>query len=560
MTKDKDEFDKLLSSFVGEKKNEGIIVPVFVSLSNVGRIKVLAKRSPVKDAMGGGNEGVDDGKDSVCCMLRKKGLVDVKGGGRLKAMIVYDEADQNINGNVDQTGKDADDDTEGLGGTNKKTKAMFVAPVTVGQLEDSYGEVLTAHCLFELFSATLDVTATPFSLFFSGRDLTSRTNTGIITGSPSKYGFQYVKRPNWKSKFIDCMEVPHDDDGVKWMIDDMQRRDKPIRSRFAAVIDKTTRQKVDQRTHALRYAARYGESQLITSTWSADGVSVFTRDKDEEEYDDSDDEESDDGESSNSDAEGGCEKVGTDRDARRLAKGEALSLVHDAFNVEMQTNPELITMYKLPLGTEWQTAEELTATVLGDNPKEKAAKTKDAIDAAKARAKTTSLEEDGPPLFNMSIEGERELWETETGLEARVRDEIERDAKDLIEAAKQSAAKTTIAEYRDAAGSYPLFIDRFHKELALKSKVVNTVVFGKDIMDRGVTVKGAKTHSCGLTDMYVCVDSHCTLVIQVCGRLCGNNYHDCDKRCPAHKEEVCAAILLHIIGRPPPPASRWKRL
>lgn len=59
-------------------------------------------------------------------------------------------------------------------------------------------------------------------------------------------------------------------------------------------------------------------------------------------------------------------------------------------------------------------------------------------------------------------------------------------------------------------GSYPECIERFHKEQNALSKerqrkgpeeiLVNAVVFGKDIMDRGVTVKGAISHACGLTE------------------------------------------------------------
>ena len=562
-TADETKFAGLVSSFKDEENNSVNFVPVFVSLSNVSRIEAL-----VHDAGGGDAEKVnDDGKESICCMLRRHRLVDAVGGDgelrRLKAMIVFDEADQIINGNVDQSGKntgDDDDDDDGGGNEdpggaiNKKTQSMFMKPRTVGRPEDGHGDVVTAPCLFDLFTATLDVTATPYSLFFSGRDLKPRTHTGIITGSPSKHGFQYVKRPNWESRLIDCVEVPRDDGGVAFMIDDMVRERNPKRSRFAAVIDKTTRQKVGQRAQALRYAARYGNRQLITSTWSADGVSVFVRD--------SRGEDSDAEESSDSGAESDCEMVGTDEDA--------LALVHNSFNAgpRARAQPEYTTMYQY--GTEWHTAEGLESTIRDTGARGRAARMKEAVDAAKASAETTATGGEGSPLLYVSTDGEWELWETETSLEARVQGEDEQNVKELIACVQAKANTSKIAEYKQVDWSYPDFIDRFHKEQGAVSNerqasghgqvFVNAVVFGKDIMDRGVTVKGARSHKCSLTDMYVGVDSHCTLVIQVCGRLCGNSYHKCDKdTCPPHGEEVRAATGFtwnFVSPKPPPQTTR----
>lgn len=435
VTDKSDVYGRLLSTFQ-HKENKGInFVPVFVSLGNVSRIEMLVEGAvPVQDERGGDKERVVDSEDSICGMLLEHSLVDIQGGGKLKAMIVFDEADQVINGNVDSGRKGGGEDVADAG-INKRTESMFTTERSVGRLRDKDGAVVSAKCLFDLFTATLDVTATPYSLFFSGRDLKPRTHTGIITGNPSKYGFQYIKRPSWKSKLIDCVEVPHDDGGVALMIDDMLRSNAPKhvpkRSRFAAVVDKTTRQKLDQRTQALKYAARYGDRQLITATWSAAGVSVFTTNTQE-------DEESDDKESSDSDAESDSARVDTRRDA--------LTLVHDSFNVEhlMRTEAEYTTMYKS--GTEWLTAEDLASTIRGDGAKERAARTKEAVDAAKASAKMTPTGGVGCPLLYMSTEGEWELWETEESLEARVQSEIEQNTTDLIAGALKQAERRVQAD------------------------------------------------------------------------------------------------------------------
>lgn len=473
ITNDRHEFRKILE----DGKNAGLkrFIPVFVSLNNVSRIKAL-----VEDAKGEDNDDeVDDDdisqEDSICKILLKNRFVDIEGCGRLRAMIVFDEADQSINGNVDQRGKYAGDNDADPGRINKKTAAMFMAPRTVGRLEDEPGMVVEANCLFDLFSATLDVTATPHSLFLSGRKLTSRAHTGIITGSPSKHGFQYIKLPGWNSKLIDCMEVARDDRGPSCMIDSFLSPDAPARCHYAAVVGLATRQKVDQMTQALRYAALYGPSQLVTATWSADGYSVFTQWYEEKE------------------------------------SSDALTLVDRSFAAANLKRHAKHEMYKLPFGTEWQTEGDLASAI-------------------RARA----------------AEG-RGVFETDESIEVRVKRELGQKTQD------HGTETTVIAEYRETNGSYPVFLERFDKEKNLlsyqrllddeKEVFVNVVVFGKDIMDRGVPVKGAVNHGCGLTDMYVNVESHCTLVIQVCGRLCGNSYHKCNSRCPAHGSQVCVAMV-----------------
>lgn len=532
-------FSALLSSFKSSIGGNVEYIPVFVSLTNSSRMKHLVKdlngRKPgghrldttnvdgVGTTSGGGNDGCISQQDSICCMLRKNGFVRDQ---LLKAMVVYDEADQDVNINVS-------DDTVAEG-INKVTKAIFTDPRAVGKLDDVYGDVLEANSFFDLFTANLDVTATPHSLLYSKRDLTSRKIQRLITGSPSKHGFQYETRLGWKSKLIDRMDV-QGEDGVPLMIDHMLA--DTGRNRHAAVVDKTVKQKADQRTQALRYAARYGDHRLITATWSADGVSVFTRyDVD----DNANDEEID------SDDEGG------------MARNQELEVVESAFNFPgaLKTSPDFITLYLAPEDTwrdgdeqprcdTWETEDGLRSRLGRAGGRFKFAT--EEITKAKASAESTErTASDG------SVETLYNGWR-EVVLEERVRAEVKKNNEAILRDVVAKTRKTTIAIYTDDRGSYPMFIDRLNKVMvpvegkphlsAYSDLKLNTVVFGKDIMDRGVTVKGATSHACDLTDMYVRVEAHYTLLIQVCGRLCGNHYHKKCNQCENLHNQVRSYYL-----------------
>lgn len=468
MTDDPVEFDGFLESFSNSDGGDIPFIPVFVSLTNFTRIKHLVKSV---DSPAGG-------KDTVCCMLRKHGFT--MGRKRLKAMVVFDEADQNINASVDG------DDGVVLIGTNKITRALFLEKRAVGKSGDGYGDIVEADNLFDIFSATVDVTATPHSLVYGKRDLRKRVVRRIITGSPSKHGFQYERRPDWKSKLIDRMEV-HAGNGLSSMIDHMVANSDKVRVRHAAVISSDITRVAEQRIQALHYAAKYASEELITATWSGkDGVSIFTR--------------------CNVEVSGNDVSIDLEDDS-----SIALKLVHKAFNLTAQntTAGNVIRMYCGTGATAWETAEGFEKRI-----RSTVQSAEDRIPAAGADARL--------PMTKCEIQGE-------------------------VDKAKASSQMVTVAAYTAQSGTYPTFIDDFFTAMKVvaddegitrKEMRVNTVVFGKDMMDRGVPVKGAISHACDLTDMYVQVEAHYTLLVQVCGRLCGNNYHPCGGSCPDHGDQV----------------------
>lgn len=548
---DTKKFAKLLKSF---NERERMCVPIFASMTNVSRMrKNLVKGST--DSNAPSSSRTPKAKDSICCILRKNGFVEKE---TLKAMVVYDEADLNINVDV----KGNKENTH----ANKITKEIFTNKVTVGEPGDDFGSVLTADNFFDLFTASLDVTATPHSLVYSKRDQKpeslspsgttesdkelprrKRPIKKIITGTPSKFGFQYECRPDWKSKTIGRMEMPENSD-ISVMIDDMIWNEQPL-DRHAAVIGARTRQKVDQKDQARRYAARYRDSNLITSTWSGDGVSVFTA----------------------------CavKRKGGTMSIDFICSGSELSLIDNAFELLLKTedNGKATQMYLSPVGDgverQWDSAD-IESRVRRKKRNERIKKLKTKIMKKKefTRKKNT---DDGTAI--KTSDGKHILeyewsdgWITEEALEEKVRallkqreDAFEERIKKELSIAEQKEETTWIAEYTADKRGYPEFIDRLHKamfpkrrnprERAYPGLRINTVVFGKNIMDRGVTVKGAETHKCDLTDMYVSVSAHYTQLIQVCGRLCGNHYHECDK-CPTGTNEVCMCFRNNCARQP----------
>lgn len=472
MTADPAVFDDMLKSFSTNDGGDIPFIPVFVSLTNSRRMKHLVK--PVGRSVGG--------KDTVCCMLRKHGFTAAGEKLRLKALVIFDEADQNINASVDG------DDVLVIG-PNNITRALFVTKRAVGESGDGYGDIVEANNFFDLFSATVDVTATPHSLVYGKRDLSNRKVCRIITGRPSKHGFQYEKRADWESKLIDRMEVQASN-GLSSMIDHMVANSEvansdQVRNRHAAVISSDITRVVDQRTQALHFAAKYASRDLITATWSGkDGLSVFTR----------------------CDAEGVGEDMSIDFDS-----SIALKLVHKSFNLTHQNSVdgEVVRMYRGAGGTAWETEAEF----------------------GKRIRRTVQPAEDG---IASDVAGARPQMMTDNEIQGKVGE------------AKASSETVTIAVYTNQRSTYPAFIDDFataipvvaHEEHTAPEEMrVNTVVFGKDMMDRGVTVKGAHSHACALTDMYVHVETHYTLLVQVCGRLCGNHYHACGA-CRGHGNQV----------------------
>lgn len=489
------DFAEALSSFDPYEAEGQGHVPVYTSLTNISKIKVLVKDPEPRTKKP--KKGKPDKDRYVCSILRKHGYVV---SGKLRAMVVYDEADQNINADVDKDEPDA--------GMKQTCAALFTTRRTVGEQEDGHGEVISADNFFDLFTVNLDVTATPHALIYANRDVTKRTTHRIITGIPSKHGFQYEKLPNWKSKEITRAQVPAEH-GISIMINDMLKPDQ-TRNRHAAVVDKNmTTELVSQRIQATRYAAQYREHGLITMTWSSNGVSVFTR----------------------------CQKPESGKDVNLgYDDCDPLNLVQRAFNLPgAETIGESIQMYQSDEGI-WDTLDLTTKAwrniVVDEEKRFQKEKSKWKKEIARTGDGQPIEELGGSPKYLYDVFGTGHAWVDENGLRSKVRSDLKKDQARLesdCEALKKSAndnGRTTWIACYTADYGYPEFIDRFViaiNEQDVKPKV-NTVVFGKGIMTRGVTVKGADKHACSLTDMYVNVDTHFTSMIQVCGRLCGNSY------------------------------------